>query len=204
MQRSPVEWGERGAAWNGRADPRSQHRVPPPRANTDELAVVGARRARVLSVELDERLGLGDEQFASLAGPGHRVPLIGDPSGGQHEREVGGRAVGRLGVRSRCKPCPPGRRREPQRGVEPFGAASLRVLGATRRGWPLQRPLVRQPPMRQAADIADPPLGACRVFVVDLGGGAPGEAAAVAKRAADPREDLPVRERLARRVERAA
>ena len=71
-------------------------------------------------------------------------------------------------------------------------------------GRPLQRALAPQALVADARLVARPPGGRRRELGEDLGGAAPGERLAVPERAAQAREDLPVGQRLAGRVDRLA
>ncbi len=73
-----------------------QHRPAAPRGDLDRVALRDAQRPGVLRVELHEGTGVELVQLGDLAGLGQGVPLVRQPAGVEHIREV---VVGQLGRR---------------------------------------------------------------------------------------------------------
>src|SRR6185312_4652988 len=61
---------------------------PPPRCQLDGLAADDVERDGVDGVNLDERAAVELVQLVDLAGLGHRVPLVLQPTGVQHQGEI--------------------------------------------------------------------------------------------------------------------
>ena len=139
VQRAPVERREGGAGRHVVAHPQLERRPPPARAHHHGIAVARRAARGVVGVELDERLRLGGEQVLGLGRAGHRVPLVGDAPGREHERELVVRRVDGLRVRGRRQARASVGRREAARGVEAVGAG----VGLARRAAGGHRPLQR-------------------------------------------------------------
>ena len=94
VQQAPVKRGERGAGAQRRIEPDAQLHGALAGDDPREVTVLQPRAIGVVGVQLDERLGLVEDQLGRLAGAGHRVPLAGDPAGGEDQRVL---VVGRVG-----------------------------------------------------------------------------------------------------------
>ena len=165
VQRAPVERRERDAARHGRRSPAARSTA----ARAASARAPGRRRAApTASSGCSSTNGSGSalEQRRRLAGARHRVPLVRDAAGRQHEREVGVGRIGRLGVRRRREARAAVGGREAPRRVEPLGARgdSARghghCIGPSRRSRACERPVWSH----------SRPVGRLHVLVVDGGG----------------------------------
>ena len=78
------------------ADSRGRYPHHPVAAgNRHGTALADAQAGGVVGVQLGERAPLVLAELGDLAGAGHGVPLVAQPAGGEHERIVRARGLGR-------------------------------------------------------------------------------------------------------------
>ncbi len=116
-----------------------QHRASTARHELDGLAVDDAHGRRVGWVDLDERPVVEVVQPGHLAGLGHGVPLMLQPAGVEHQREVVVGQLARVHVRAGVERRSPGRRGERQHAIVDVPDRVARI--APGRAWPLDRRL---------------------------------------------------------------
>src|SRR5438445_11431203 len=114
------------------------------------------------------------------------MPVLGYAPGREREGELRVRPLGGRGVRGRGK-------------AGPAARSWIRVVGVETVPAPLDAALFAQPLVRDLADVADAAGGAGCVLGIELRLVAPREVLAEAELGREPREDPPVRQRVARR-----
>ena len=201
VERPPVERREGGAGRHGVAHPQLERGPPPARAHYHGIAVARRAARGVVGVDFDERLRLGGQEVLGLGGAGHGVPLVGDAPGREHERKLVVRHVDGLRVVGWAR----GERVRPASGSGASHRAVGAGVGVPRRAAgghrPLQRASLREAAVREAGLVAEPAVGRLHVLVEDGGRGAPRELLAVAEGPPGAREDLPVGQGVAGRVD---
>ena len=93
-----VERDEQRVWTNGRHDERLQLHRRPWRTHAHALVVVDAKPGRRLGVDLDPRLGRLAVEEPEAAGLVAAQVVVDDPTGGQTERKVATRLLGRRGM----------------------------------------------------------------------------------------------------------
>ncbi|VWB17597.1 hypothetical protein BUB20358_00652 [Burkholderia ubonensis] len=166
-------------------------------------------------MNLDERARVQLVEHRDLARLRHRVPLVLQPPGVQHDREFAAGQLGRRGVRPReeLRLARRGRKREARHAAVRRRAQRLAhavvqvahriaVLRRSGRARPLQRRIGERRVARAAQVVAGRRIREADDLVEHVGGRCVVERVAETHRARDPGDDPPVRQRLAGRLDR--
>ncbi|VWC39015.1 hypothetical protein BST28156_06867 [Burkholderia stagnalis] len=193
-----------------------QHRAAAPRADLDAVLRRDAERLRILRMKFDERARVQLVQHRDLARLRHRVPLVLQPPGVQHDREFAIGQLGRRDVRPREEPRLARRRREREarraavrRRAQRLAHAVVQVadrvaplVRRARRARPLQRRVGERRVARAAQVVAGRRVREAHDLVEHVGGRRVVERVAEPHRARDPGDDPPVGQRFAGRRDR--
>ena len=169
------------------------------RADAHTITVANAQADGVRGIELKERLAFRFHQFGGAACAGHSVPLVLDST--RHQRE-GIVVIDRISRRRQMRNVHP---RSSVRGVESAvfkqSTAIFRRAGSSSRGiGPLDSgSVLGQQRIGNARDVHVAAAGQLSVLVEDLFETVVTEGIAVTQRLRHATDDLPVRQRLARR-----